>query len=151
MSMGVLDPSSIGQWLSLPVVSQILIAPLSDQPEPGATLGQERFYIDRAELVRQIVDRALRAPSVQPSALARLVNWLANLPASLPNPFIAIGDDGSVSSEWDISDRSLHVTFFDDGDEVYFSNPDGDEWEATTDAVDKVSAAIRTIAVLAQG
>jgi hypothetical protein len=41
----------------------------------------------------------------------------------------------------------LHVTFADDGDEVYFFSPDGDEWESSLDATDKITSALRKIAL----
>jgi hypothetical protein len=64
----------------------------------------------------------------------------------MPQPFIAVADDGSISSEWDRGGQSLHVTFFDDADEVYFYNPAGEEWEGTVDAVDKLTEAMHSIA-----
>ena len=147
----MLDSSSVSTWLPDRSASRITIAVNPDDEQVVATLGREGTYSQRARIFQSIVDLGRRTPTVQTFALMRLVNWVSRLPAGLPDPFIAIGDDGSISSEWDVAGNSLHVTFADDIDEVYFVSPDGDEWESTLDAVDKISSAMRTIVLATQG
>ncbi len=147
VSAGMLDFSNISPWAPSRGVPQIAIAPKSDYDQPTATLGRESSYGNRVYTVLKIIDLARKNPTVQPLALARLVSWVSTLPEGLPDPFVAIADDGSISSEWDIGGSSLHVTFIDDTDEVYFFSPNGDEWESTLDAVDKISGAMRVIAL----
>lgn len=122
-----------------------------DYLESTPTLGRERAYIRRSELVRRIADLAFRYPVAQADALLRLASWLDGLPANMPSPFLAVGDDGSVSAEWDVSGSSLHVTFYSDFDEAYFVDSRGDEWESSTESVDKMLSAVRSIATQAQG
>jgi len=118
-----------------------------DQPVP--TFGRERSYASRVDALTRLVELARKAPQVQPAALIRVGEWLTNLPGAVPNPFVAIGEDGSISTEWDIGGRSLHITFEGDTEEVYFFSPDGEEWESTLDAIDKVTSAMRSIAIAA--
>jgi hypothetical protein len=150
MSAGMLDSSSVSNWLPAPSAPRITIALRAEYGQAAATLGRESTYGERAKFVQGIIDLARRTPNVQTLALGHLVDWLSNLPAELPEPFIAIGDDGSISSEWDVGGNSLHVTFLDNIDEVYFVSPHGDEWESTLDAVDKISSAMRAIALAAR-
>ena len=105
-----------------------------------ATLGRERSYTNRADVAFRLVELAVSSPHVQPQTLVRVIAWLFNLPEGLQNPFVAVGDDGSISTEWDVGGSSLHVTFDDETEEVYFVSPDGEEWESTLDAVDKLSS-----------
>lgn len=41
--------------------------------------------------------------------------WLAACPVALPEPHIAVGDDGSVVMEWVVQTRTLGVSFDDEG------------------------------------
>jgi hypothetical protein len=109
------------------------------------TVVPENAYGKRAAMFHKLAEVVARMPYVQPPAVVNLALWLSSLPAEMPEPFIAIGDDGSISSEWDVHRNSLHVTFFGNADEVYFVSPSGEEWEGTLDAVDKLSDAMRTI------
>ena len=146
MTADSLDASSLGAWFPAITRSRITIAPSFDAAFPASTsVGQERTYGTRVANLQRIVDTALRVPYFQPRALMNLAQWLSSLPLELPEPFLAVADDGSISSEWDIRGNSLHVTFFDSSDEVYFVSPGGEEWEGTLDAVDKLSEAMRAI------
>ncbi len=114
---------------------------------PTATLGRESSYGRRVDVLLRLLELTVKSPQVQPDAFARALEWVINLPEALPNPFVAIGDDGSISTEWDAGGNSLHVTFEGDTEEVYFVSPTGEEWESSLDAVDKLSSAMRTIAL----
>ncbi|MGH3218559.1 MAG: hypothetical protein ACRDPY_07480 [Streptosporangiaceae bacterium] len=116
---------------------------------PTATLGRERSYGRRADVLRRLVELGLKSPQVQPHTLARVFGWIYSLPEAMPSPFIAVGDDGSISTEWDVGGNSLHVTFEGDTEEAYFFSPTGEEWESSLDAVDKVSSAMRAIVIAA--
>src|SRR5258708_4847241 len=94
----------------------------------------------------KVVEVARRAPYVQPTAVTGLIDWLAGLPNRLPEPFIAVGDDGSISAEWDVRGSSFHATFYSNSNEVYFHSPVEEPWEGSTDATSNVSAALRFIA-----
>jgi hypothetical protein len=141
----ILDSSSVSDWFAEPSNAQVTITPKEQGPQALTGL-QEKAYERLASTVQRIAEAAKRTPSVQPRALVNLVRWLSTIPLEMPAPFVAIGDDGSISSEWDGCGSSLHVTFFDDTNEVYFFNPEGEEWEATVHAVDKLSEAMLTIA-----
>jgi hypothetical protein len=151
MTAGMLDFSGIARWPWSPSNStqQTFYAVKSedDTPTATATLGRERSYTNRADVAFRLVELAVSSPYVQPQTLVRVITWLFNLPEGLQNPFVAVGDDGSISTEWDVGGSSLHVTFDDETEEVYFVSPDGEEWESTLDAVDKLSSAMRTIAL----
>ena len=146
MTAGMLDSSSIGVWYPGRPGLQVTIAPKAEEHQTTTSFTQESAYARRAATLQKIVGAAQRTPQLQPHALVRLVTWLSSIPLEVPEPFIAAGDDGSISSEWDVAGNSLHVTFFDDTDEVYFFSPGGEEWEGTLDATDKLSEAMRTIA-----
>lgn len=149
MTAGILDFSSVNNWIAGPLrgTQGVRITPRVEYDQPTATLGREGSYTSRADVFLRLLDLASKSPNVQPFALARVAAWVIGLPKGLPDPFIAIGDDGSISTEWDTNGSSLHVTFDNDNGEVYFCSPDGDEWESSLDATDKISAAMRVIAL----
>src|SRR6266536_416126 len=151
MTAEILDFSGVGnwRWSSTNGTQQPSYVAKNVYDQPTATLGRERSYGRRSEVAFRLVELAFKSPNAQPYALARALKWLINLPEALPNPFVAIGDDGSISTEWDVDGNSLHVTFDDDIEEVYFFSPNGEEWESSLDAVDKLSSAMRTIALAA--
>ena len=145
------DASSLGAWFPTSRGPRITIAPTTDdEHQASTTVAPENAYSRRAATIQKLAEIAGRTPYVQPPALVNLALWLSSLPAEMPEPFIAVGDDGSISSEWDVNRHSLHVTFFDDADEIYFVSPGGEEWEGTLDANDKLSDAMRTIAQAAR-
>jgi hypothetical protein len=153
MTAGVLDFAGVGNWRWRSTTNgtqqrQSYIERTASE-QLVATLGHEHSYAMRTEVLARLLELASKAPQVQPSALVRVWEWLPNLPEALPNPFLAIGEDGSISTEWDADGSSLHITFDEETEEVYFLSPNGDEWESTLDAVDKVSSAMRTIALAA--
>ena len=153
MTAGMLDFSGIARrsWTPGNSTQQTFYAVKGedDAPTATATLGRERSYINRADAAFRLVELAVNSPYVQPRILSRVLEWIFNLPEGLPNPFVAVGDDGSISTEWDAGGNSLHVTFDDETEEVYFFSLGGDEWESTLDAIDKLSSAMRTIALAA--
>ena len=62
-------------------------------------------------------------------------DWLFILPSWVPKPAVGIGDDGSVSIEWDHAGKVLHVMFDQDSVEAYFvDEQSGEEWEMTVAA-----------------
>jgi hypothetical protein len=149
MSTEMLDYSISSNLASIPSSDpwRITITLQNDWIQPTATLGRERLYSGRDDIIVRLMDLARRSPNLQPRALGRAAAWIFGLPGSLPDPFVAIGDDGSISAEWDIGKNSLHVTFADDGDEVYHLTSAGEEWESALDATDKISSAMRVIAL----
>jgi hypothetical protein len=151
MTAGALDFSAIGSWRwpSTNGTQQASYIAEDIYDLPTSTLGREHSYGRRADVLRRLLELSSKYPQVQPHALVRVLGWIHNLPEALPNPFIAIGDDGSISTEWDVEGNSLHVTFEGDTEEVYFFSPIGEEWESSLDAVDKVSSAMRAIAIAA--
>jgi hypothetical protein len=152
MTVNILDPSSVSDWLPARPGPQVAIALRTDDDYQATTTAtQESLYGKRMATFQRLVKIARQASQLQPGALIRIVAWLSTVPAELPEPFVAIGDDGSISSEWDAEGNSLHITFFNDTNEVYFFSPGGDEWEGTIDAVDKLSNAMRTIVRCSQG
>jgi hypothetical protein len=85
---------------------------------------------------------------VDGDAFNAAVNWVVDLPASMPRPQIGLGEDGSVSVEWDRAGNALHVRFEASAAEVYFASDAGDEFETDLGAgQDKIAAALRTIAL----
>jgi hypothetical protein len=70
-----------------------------------------------------------RADFVDDSALDRSLEFLEGLPETMPEPFVAIGDDGSVGIEWEQDAGHLYVSFETTGDEVYWCSSAGVEWE----------------------
>jgi hypothetical protein len=80
-------------------------------------------------VVTQLVDMGGSTESVDEAALRRGVRFLSDLPAAMPEPFVAIGDDGSVGAEWEYALGHLYVTFSRVTDEVYWCSADGWEWE----------------------
>jgi hypothetical protein len=147
MTAGVLDFSGIGNWRwnSTNGTQQVSLFTKRMYDPPTATLGRENSYGRRADVLLRLLELTVKSPQVRPAAFARASEWLINLPEAIPNPFVAIGDDGSISTEWDAAGNSLHVTFEGDTEEVYFFSPTGEEWESSLDAVDKISSALRTI------
>jgi hypothetical protein len=85
---------------------------------------------------------------VSPEAFERLFSWIGSVPAGVPEPFVAIGDDTSIGLEWSAGGNYLYVAFGpDDEGEMYFQGSNGDEWETTTAAgMDKMDAAFRSLA-----
>ncbi|MDX8051879.1 hypothetical protein SK571_21010 [Lentzea sp. BCCO 10_0798] len=61
--------------------------------------------------------------------MKRSLRFLCSLGISTPAPFVALGDDGSIGVEWDARGNHLHLTFSDDGDEMFWMSSDGQEWE----------------------
>lgn len=151
MTAEVLDQFSVGTWFQPRPNARITIAPRADEEPQAATLPREGEYSRRVGVVLRLVDVANRSPYFQPMAVVHLASWLASLPMALPDPFIAIGDDGSISSEWDVAGNSLHVTFYSDSSEAYFSTPSGYSWEGSVGAIDRISAALRVITLAALG
>jgi hypothetical protein len=149
MTAGMLDFSSVNNWIAGPFrgTQGVRIIPKIDYDQPTATLGRENSYTSRADALLRLLDLVSKSANVQPFALARVAAWVIGLPKGVPDPFMAIGDDGSISTEWDTNGNSLHVTFGNDSGEVYFCTPGGDEWESSLDATDKISAAMRVIAL----
>jgi hypothetical protein len=86
---------------------------------------------------------------VSPEAFERLLSWIGSVPAAVPEPFVAIGDDTSIGLEWSAKGNYLYVTFGpDDEGEMYFQGSNGDEWETTTAAgIDKIDTAFRLLAI----
>lgn len=117
--------------------------------QPVLALSHENSDAGREEVLYRLVELANTAPQASREILVRVLTWLANLPDALPNPFVAIGDDGSIVAEWDADGSNLHITFEEGSEEVYFFDPRGEEWESTLDAVDKLSSAMRSIALAA--
>lgn len=64
-------------------------------------------------------------------AASRCLVFLSRLPGEMPEPFLAIGDDGSVGAEWSSRGNYLYLTFGSEGDEVLWNGSNGDEWDAT--------------------
>jgi hypothetical protein len=61
--------------------------------------------------------------------------WLSSLPAWVAEPSIGIGDDGSISIEWDRAEKVLHVMFDEVSTDAYFADArSGEEWEMTVAA-----------------
>src|SRR5262249_19491 len=79
-------------------------------------------------VIAQLADMGESADFVDESALRRGVRFLAGLPEAMPEPFVAIGDDGSVGAEWEHAAGHLYVTFSQAADEVYWCSADGQEW-----------------------
>jgi hypothetical protein len=151
MTAGILDFSSVcnWRWNSTNGTQQVSDVAKSAYDLPTATLGRERSYRRRSEVLLKLLELAAKSPNVQRHTLVRTLGWMLNLPEALPNPFVAIGDDGSISTEWDADGNSLHVTFNNDNEEVYFFSRSGEEWESSLEALDKLSSAMRTIALAA--
>ena len=85
----------------------------------------------RLPILRRLLDLMSDRIFVHPQAVVGLLSWIRDLPANMPAPAAAIGDDGSISIEWDAKGVSLHLTFHGGGEEAYFVSDDGDEWEAS--------------------
>src|SRR6266851_5333557 len=100
MTAGAMDVPGINTWLRSWSTPRIIAVKAETEQAP-TTLGRESADAARAAVLYRILDLSIRVPNVQPSALVRLVTWISTLPAGVPEPFIAIGDDGSISSEWD--------------------------------------------------
>jgi len=153
MTAGVLDFAGVGsrRWRSSSNGTQQQQSYIDRNvyEQPVATLGYQESCAKRAEVLTRLVELAGTAPQVKEETFIRVLTWLANLPGALPNPFVAIGDDGSIATEWDVDGSNLHITFDGDTEEVYFFDPHGEEWESTLDAVDKLSSAMRSIALAA--
>lgn len=93
------------------------------------------------------VQRLLASRPVDPQALLDSLEWLGGVPSSMPQPYLGVGDDGSVSVEWDRADNVLHVRFEAHGADAYFSGSNGDEFETSLDAgEDKIRAALQALA-----
>jgi hypothetical protein len=89
----------------------------------------------------------VRRHPVTLSTLETALTWLAQLPGGIPRPHIGVGDDGTMSVEWDRNGSHLHVMFEDSTGEVFYQDSNGDEWETSIDAGhDKIRAALRAIA-----
>jgi len=151
MTASVLDFPVGGnwRWSSTNGTQQVAYVNKGADNLPTATLGRERSYGQRTDVLQRLLELSFKSPQVQPYTLARVLEWVHNLPEAMPNPFVATGDDGSISTEWDVGGNSLHITFERDMEEVYFSSPTGEEWESSLDAVDKLSSAMRIIALAA--
>jgi hypothetical protein len=80
-------------------------------------------------VIAQLADMGESAEFVDESALRRGVRFLADLPEAMPEPFVAVGDDGSVGAEWEYAAGHLYLTFSQAADEVYWCSADGQEWE----------------------
>jgi hypothetical protein len=80
----------------------------------------------------------LASVRVAPRAFLDAAYWLTRLPEWVAAPSVGIGDDLSVSIEWDHGGKTLHVMFIDGSAEAYFEDTEtGVEWEmqlgSTTD------------------
>jgi len=109
-------------------------------PPPGAP------WIE--EIGSQIV-LAARARRIDYDTALTSLSWLLRLPPWMPEPSIGIGDDGTISVEWDRNGRTLHAMFDGHDADFYFEDgQDGEEWETTlTAGDDRVRYALRSIAL----
>jgi hypothetical protein len=83
-----------------------------------------------ASVTSQLLDMSVDADFVDEPALIRALRFLESLPEAMPEPFVAIGDDGSVGIEWEENAGHLYLTFAATEDEVYWCSAAGAEWEA---------------------
>lgn len=82
-----------------------------------------------AEVSGRILDMGKGADLLDQSALKECLTFLSLLPETMPKPFAAIGDDGSVGVEWEEQQGHLYLSFSSQGDEAYWCSPSGIEWE----------------------
>ncbi len=152
MTAEVFGPSSVSTWFPESGAARIAIAPKADEElqTPG-TLSRGLGYARRVAELLRVIEVARRAPYVQPAAVVALIDWLVSLPNRLPESFIAVGDDGSISAEWDVGGNSFHATFYNEANEVYVYSPITGSWEGSVAATSVVSAALRDIARAALG
>jgi hypothetical protein len=80
-------------------------------------------------VIAQLESMGESAEFVDEPALRRSVQFLAGVPEAMPEPVVAIGDDGSVGAEWEYAAGHLYLTFSQAADEVYWCSADGREWE----------------------
>lgn len=80
-------------------------------------------------VVRQI-ERSASGRDVSVAALTRCLMWVLALPGEVKAPRASVGDDESVSLEWEAGGSILHILFDDRMDEWYFEDPDGNEIES---------------------
>jgi len=140
-------------WAGSPIAtSASLYRPARAEPAVAAEVSDVLLGLRRQAWWDQAVSdlrRGLQGRRVEPEVVNAALRWLASLPGGMPRPSIGVGDDGSVSLEWDRPGGVLHVMFDDIGGEVYFSSAerDGDEFEAPIDiAADKIRLALIAVA-----
>lgn len=83
-----------------------------------------------ASITSQLLEMSVGAEFVDEPALVRALRFLESFPETMLEPFVAIGDDGSVGIEWEENAGHLYLTFAVTGDEVYWCSAAGVEWEA---------------------
>jgi len=115
--------------------------------EASSLRGQSPEWLARA-LVRVVT--LSEQQIVSSEAFDRLISWIGSVPAAVPEPFVAIGDDTSIGLEWSANGNYLYVAFGpDDEGEIYFEGSNGDEWETTPVAgVEKIDSAFRSLAIV---
>jgi hypothetical protein len=99
--------------------------------------------------VSEEIVAAFAAKPVRYATATAAIRWLMALPSWVPRPEMGVGDDGTISIEWDHNAKTLHVMFSFESVEAYFDNPeDNEEWEmsVSTDSV-RVRHALRLIAL----
>lgn len=124
--LGLTPPTATGATLLL------TLRPLFRTEDSGAStllVRDDRGPGWLSTVVAQLLDMGEGAGFVDERALRRGVEFLAQLPPAMPEPFVAIGDDGSVGVEWEYPAGHLYLTFAGVGDEVYWSPSTGAEWE----------------------
>jgi len=120
----------------------------SEEPSASTLLAPTRDVPWIEEIGSQIV-LAARARRIDHDTALTSLSWLFGLPQWMPQPSIGIGDDGTISVEWDRNGRTLHAMFDRHDAEFYFEDSqDGEEWETTLTADDdRVRYALRSIAL----
>lgn len=118
-----------------------------DNPSEVSTLLYNNFRNGWVPgLLRRMAVQTSQASNVNSYALRSCANWAANLPSGVPEPFFAIGDDGSLGLEWDRGGNYLYFLFTASSSEAYFEGDNGDQWEVDLGvAPDKLIHALRVI------
>jgi hypothetical protein len=101
-------------------------------------------WLDKAV---QDIERSSAGREVSGSALLRCLNWIFTLPNNLRAPEISVGEDGTISLEWDSRGNVLNILFDDRGDEWYFEPDGGESVEDRLESqIDRLSEALQTSA-----
>ena len=97
-------------------------------------------------VLRALIHSTKTPPS--PETIWSAVSWADSVQEWASRPEVGIGDDDTLSFEWQRGGKHLHVMFQKRDVEAYFAEDDGDQWETTLPAgAEKLVSALSSFAV----
>ena len=97
-------------------------------------------------VLRQIHGMISRSAHVDMPSVQWCIYFLSILPYRMPEPAVAIGDDGSIGVEWDKATERLYVSFAASVREFYWCDGAGNEWEfSLPKGADKLADAVLSL------